>query len=35
MVIGFCIDVVMGMVVVEVVGHCGMLGYYFIVLEVL
>ena len=33
--IGFCNDVVIGMVVVAVVGYCSLKGRYFVVLEVL
>ena len=35
MVIHVCIDAVVGMVVVVVVGYCGVKGCYFIALEVL
>ena len=35
MVICVCIDVVVGMVVVVVIGYCGVKGCYFIALEVL
>ena len=33
--IGFCNDVVMGIVVVALVTFCGVKGCYFVVLEVL